>query len=549
MARLWKETESQSDHRIRRFLRFALTSIIPYVSLKQSYGGGGGGLSSTLYIASLTSEKNVAEVFARKVVSLLKSLPTFNALAGATDVEVLRGSADNIELPNESVDYIFADPPFGSNIYYADCSLLWETWLGQLTEEAKEMVVSDRRVNGPFKTLDDYSRMMAAAFREMFRVLKPGRWTTIEFNNSDGRVFDAIKKAVGDAGFEIANMLLLDKTQKSFKQVKGATRGEDVVDKDVLFNLHKPAVLRAAPRQEDHDLEQQLADAVRQHLQTLPERIRAEPGKYNDEHRTTATINSMLMNVLIPRGVSVQRLNLPFIEGVLLRARSFRKIGQRWYLRGEAAGGNGGNGLITEEVTIKDELTAIDWLRQKLQVRPMLIGELKPYWQKATGLLPAALSQSLNLDFLLSENFWRDPDTNRWREPTGDERERMNDDRSIRVLHDAERYLTGSLTRRTTDDERCRWIEVLFQACRDIEEKQADALPALRGFDSEQAYQVITRLFQSVLKDRVTAEVFRRADKQCRAASARIARQVALETEHGQKNQAAETAQGVLDLE
>ena len=155
----------------------------------------------------------------------------------------------------------------------------------------------------------------------------------------------------------------------------------------------------------------------------------------------------------------------------------------------------------------------------------------------------------MSLEFLLGENFWRDPDTNRWREPTEDERDRMNDDRSLRVIHDAERYLAGSLGRQTTDDERCRWIDVLFQACRDIEEKQADALPALRGFDSAEAYQVITRLFQSVLKDRVTAEVYRRADKQCRAASARITRQVALETEHSQKHQAAETGQGVLGLE
>src|SRR5947208_2840004 len=102
------------------------------------------------------------------------------------------------------------------------------------------MVVSDRRVGGAFKTLDDYAAMMSAAIKEMYRELKPGRWATIEFNNSDGRVFEAIKRAVNQAGFRIANMLLLDKTQKSFKQTKGTTNGEDVVDKDVLFNLHKP---------------------------------------------------------------------------------------------------------------------------------------------------------------------------------------------------------------------------------------------------------------------------------------------------------------------
>ncbi len=324
-------------------------------------------------------------------------------------------------------------------------------------------------------------------------------------------------------------MLLLDKAQKSFRQIRGATGDEDVVDKDVLFNLHKPAVARVEVSAAEQDLEHQVADAVRQHLQTLPDRIKAEPGKYNDEHRTTATINSMLMNTLIPKGVSVERLNLPFIERVC--ARYFRKVGQRWYLRGEAVGGNGGNGFITEEITVKDEVSAIDWLRQKLSVRPMMIGELKPLWMRATGLLPAALSQSLILDFLLTENFWRDPDTNRWREPTAEDRERMNDDRSLRVLHDAERYLGGSLARETTDDERCRWIEVLYKACRDIEEKQAEALPALRGFDADEAYRVITRLFQSVLKDRVTADLFRRAEKQCRAASSKITTQVDQEKE------------------
>jgi hypothetical protein len=370
---------------------------------------------------------------------------------------------------------------------------------------------------------------MTRALTEVFRVLKPNRWATIEFNNSDGRVFDGIKKAVTDAGFRIVNMLLLDKTQKSFKQVKGASGEEDVVDKDVLFNLHKPGVARAEANTADRDLEHQVADAVRQHLQTLPERIKAEPAKYSDEHRTTATINSMLMNALIPRGVSVERLNLPFIERVC--ARFFRKIGQHWYLRGEAVGGNGGNGFIAEEVTIRDEVSAIDWLRQKLQVRPMLVGELKPYWQKATGLLPAAVSQSLLLDNLLTENFWRDLDTNRWREPTAEERERMNDDRSLRVLHDAERYLGGSLTRRTTNDERCRWIEVLFQACRAVEDNEMDALPALRDFDTAEAYSLITRLFHSVPKDDVTADVFRRAEKQYRAASNKIASQVAKEKE------------------
>jgi len=88
---------------------------------------------------------------------------------------------------------------------------------------------------------------------------------------------------------------------------------------------------------------------------------------------------------------------------------------------------------------------------------------------------------------------------------------------------------------------------VLYQACRDIEEKQADALPALRGFDADEAYRVITRLFQSVLKDHVAADLFRRAEKQCRAASSKITRQVEGEEAKGESG-AQEDAQTTLDF-
>jgi len=374
-----------------------------------------------------------------------------------------------------------------------------------------------------FKEMEDYANDMSHAFGEIYRVLKPGRWAVIEFNNSDGAVFEVIKRAVTLAGFEIANMLLLDKEQKSFKQVQGVLGKEEVVDKDVLFNLYKPAVVRTEVRAEDHDLEQQVADAVRQHLQTLPERIKVDPAKYNDEHRTTATINSMLMNALIPKGVDVDRLNLPFIERVC--GRYFRKIGQRWYLRGEAVGSEGASSsLIEAEVFVRDERSAIEWIRQYLKREPVLIGELKPMWMRTTGLLPPEVSQSLVLEDLLSENFWRDADTNRWREPTDEERERMNDDRSLRVLHDAERFVAGTLRRATTDAERWEWIEVLFKACEAVEDNEGTMLPTLRGFDPAEGYRLIGRLFQSVLREKVTPAAYTRADKQTRVASQRLSK-------------------------
>jgi DNA modification methylase len=528
LSAIWEKISAVSDRRVQKALEFAFTAILHRCSrlnrLRPS--GAGDPLTGTLYIGSLWRENHALDDFIERQEALVTLASTINAGL----VEVLQGSASRLsEIADCSIDYVFTDPPFGSNLFYADCSMLWESWLGQYTDERFEMVVSDRRVGGAFKSLDDYASMMTAAIQEMYRVLKPGRWATIEFNNSDGKVFEAIKRAVQEAGFQIVNMLLLDKAQKSFKQTKGITSGEDVVDKDVLFNLHKPSLAPAETQANENDLEQQLADAVREHLQTLPDRIKTDPARYNEEHRSTATINSMLMNTLIPRGVSVERLNLPFIERVC--SRYFRKIGQYWYLRGESVGTGRSATLIEEEANIKDEITAIAWLRQIIRQKAMLLGELKPLWMRATGLLPASVSQELSLDDILSENFWRDPDSNRWREPTEEEREKMNDDRSIRVLHDAERYIAGSLHRRTSDAERCDWIEVLFRACRQVEDGDTQSAPALRGFNAAEAYRVITRLFQSVLRERVSPDAYTRAQKQATVASSRISQSVRDEEE------------------
>jgi DNA modification methylase len=522
---LWEQAEALQNSRIGAAVKFLLTSFVTRVSRKAEYRvAGGAGNSHNLIIPSITREDNVLKSLEAKEKDIVAYFQQIGRTSRGFSATVLTGSATSLTgIPNDAIDYIFTDPPFGSNIYYSEPNLLWECWLRRVTNAEFEAVVH-RATDGGTKRLPDYARLMGGAIAEMFRVLKPGRCATIEFNNSDGAVFEAIKTAISNTGFEITNMLLLDKDQKTFFQLKGASGEVDTVDKDVLFNLRKPPILLAEYRAEETDLEQQVADAVRQHLQTLPERIKADPVRYSDDHRTAATINSMLMNSLIPRGVSVERLNLPFIERVC--ARYFRKVGQHWYLRGESVGIGKGKSLFEEEVEVKDERTAIAWLRQHVERKPMLIGELKPLWMRATGLLPVAISQELSLDMLLSENFWRDPDSNRWREPTDEEREKMNDDRSIRVLHDAERYVAGSLRRTTSDGERCEWIDVLFKASRQVEDGEMSSLPALRGFDAGEGYRLITRLFQSALRENVSARLYARAQKQASAASNRISQSV-----------------------
>lgn len=527
LALIWREIQLINETRTREFARFAFTAIIPYCCRKQNYGGGGGGMSGTLYLPSFHQEKNVWEVFERKVEKLLGDFGHWHI---ADACVVRKGAARDLhEIPDETIDYVFADPPFGGNIFYADASLMWESWLDQFTDEREESVYhrrsrQQREADGfVFKTLDDYRSDMESAFREAFRTLKPGRWATIEFNNSDGAVFEAIKDSIRAVGFEVANMLLLDKKQKTFKQVKGAS-GEDVVDKDVIINLRKPAGAATAVTAGEQDLEHLVLEIVRQHLRTLPERMRAEPQKYTDDYRTTSTLNSVLMNALLPNGVPLDSLSLPFIERVC--GRYFRKVGQHWYLRGEAVGGATEEGLFEEEVSVRDEQTAISWLRQRLRSGPALVGELRAHWMRATGLLPQAVAETLVLEELLSDNFWRDPDTNRWREPTEEERERLSDDRALRVLHDAERFVEGSLKRHPTEEERAGWIDTLYRTAVEGGSTKEAAL-SHRRIEAHAAYSVIVRLFHSLPADRLDTKTFSRARKQAEVASRQLKKLVA----------------------
>ena len=77
---------------------------------------------------------------------------------------------------------------------------------------------------------------MTACFREAYRVLKPGHWMTVEFSNTKASVWNSIQTALGEAGFIIANVSMLDKQQHSFKAVTTPT----AVKQDLIISAYKP---------------------------------------------------------------------------------------------------------------------------------------------------------------------------------------------------------------------------------------------------------------------------------------------------------------------
>ena len=368
---------------------------------------------------------------------------------------------------------------------------------------------------------------MTSAFREIFRVLKPGRFATVEYNNKDGNINEAIKRAVRDSGFEIMNMVFLDKVHRTFKQLRGDSGEEDTAGHDVIFNLRKPSAVVAGhknPQENsgDDELEETVYKAIREHLFTLPQRIRSNPDLYDDNHRTTPFLNTMLIASLIPKGVNVEKISIPLINRIC--SRRLKRIDNQWYLKEQSVSGVRPDRLFEEEVEVSDEASALRWLDQRLREIPLRIGELRPHWMKATVKLTSDLSTQL--ERFLRENFWLDRSTRRWRLPTAEELAELNDHERQLACHDAERFLEGKFSPSPSDAQILGWIDHLYAAAGRLEE---DAQGLVDPGEQPAVPEEALDLFPddaSPAPERSEGErdpsAYTRASRQCRTAARKV---------------------------
>jgi hypothetical protein len=316
LAALWQMIGKVRNRRVRSALAFAFTNTAWHGTRMRRFNARGGHrpLTGTLYIPQLSSEANVFDVFGHKIDQLVRFYSSeIVSGSGQPNATVQIGSAAELDwIPDESVDYVFTDPPFGSNIFYADCNLIAESWLGVVTEVDDEAVVNrSRGVDRGGKTLQAYGAVLERAFREMYRVLKPNRWATVVFQSSDGAVWHAIEEAAARAGFTVHAANMLDKVQQSMKGYKGRSGAENVASFDIVLQLRKRTRRPIEARhvltpQERRDL---VSRVVAEHLESLP------PCECTE--RTLPFLYSLCVRALLSAGCSANEFSMQRLRNLL----------------------------------------------------------------------------------------------------------------------------------------------------------------------------------------------------------------------------------------
>ena len=395
-----------------------------------------GTLSGTLYVPPMFEESNLIEAIRGRSKKILKA--SSDVACRNDDYIISTGSITQLPIEENSVDYIFTDPPFGNNLIYSELNFISESWLGVYTNSEPESIVSTSQ----HKTIDDYKELMKRGFCEYFRVLKPNRWLTVEFHNSQKAVWNAIQEAIQAAGFVIADVRVLDKKKGTTKQLSYAM----AVKQDLVISAYKP---KNSFRNEFTSKAGTVETAwlfVRQHLEKMnPVIIKDEKIEIESERQAYLLFDRMVAYHVM-NGIPVPIDATDFYRGL---DEKFLKRDGMYFLPDQVNEYDAAR-IKTEvenmqfSLFVTNEKTAISWLYQQLSDEfggPQTYAELQPKFMQEVKTIDRYEAMP-ELITILEENFLQD-EKGRWYIPDTTKEDDIAKLREKKLWKEFEGYLSS----------------------------------------------------------------------------------------------------------
>ena len=218
LATLRQEILRTKSNAARELLLFVFSSSLKWAS-RQSHLRGRiveGWAMHAYWIYPKSLEMNVWKVFKRRYQAISRGKKYSNEHIGpycrfADDfTQLVHGDATcflldrdaaKLPIPDDKVDVVITDPPYGGNVNYAELSDFWYVWLsdGRTIDKKGEAVIN--RTQG--KSIEEYQKHLELVFKECYRVLKQGGYFVSTFNSKDSRIVASFILAASIAGFTL----------------------------------------------------------------------------------------------------------------------------------------------------------------------------------------------------------------------------------------------------------------------------------------------------------------------------------------------------------
>ena len=400
LACLWGLVRQQDDLRLRNMLMFLAEQAILGMSILNRYGPThysqvNRAMSGVYYVSSQISECSLRYNLTGRTGRLPKAFTPMPSRRGHAVVSAV--DCGRIPIPADSVDYIFTDPPFGDSLAYGELNFVVEAFHGVFTNQAPEAIVSPTYR----KQLDEYQVLMRRCFGEYARVLKPGRWMTVVFHNSQNSVWNAIQEGLSAAGLVVADVRTLDKKVGSYNQAVAS----GAVKQDLVISCYKPSRDLEARFKLTAGSEDGVWEFVHNHLRNLPVFVAKGDVAEIVAERLDYLLFDRMVAFHVQRGVIIPLSAAEFYEG--LKQRFAARNGM--YFLPEQAVEHDRKRLTVRRIEqlallVTDEKSAIEWLRLQLKARPRTFQAIHPDFVRELGGWQRH-EQLLELSTLLEQNF------------------------------------------------------------------------------------------------------------------------------------------------
>ena len=236
-----KEEDSMTKHLLRIMLSSTIVRCSKLIFVNRyrlSRGVNPAGIwgEKRFWVPDEFVENNVFHYFKARLSKVIKAKVETNSLIGdyfneKTCIILTKSSTNLSEIPQESIDYCFTDPPYGGSVQYRGLSTIWNAWL-QLASLGDDEITINKH-----KTFRDYQLELQKVFCEVYRVLKTSHYLSVCFHSSNISVWNSMLRACQEAGFELVNVVPQEPIKRSLSQIES----KGTVATDLIVTFRKPS--------------------------------------------------------------------------------------------------------------------------------------------------------------------------------------------------------------------------------------------------------------------------------------------------------------------